>query len=409
MSVLFSPITLRGLTLSNRIVVSPMCQYVGENGKANTWHLVHLGGLALSGAGMLCIEGTAVEPDGRITPGDLGLWDDVTEAAFKPVLAAVRRYSKVAVAIQLAHAGRKGSSRVPWEGGQLIPVSEGGWLNHAPSPVSQKDREAEPLALDEAGLDRIRKAFGDATKRAARLGFDAIEIHGAHGYLIHEFLSPIANRRTDKYGGPLENRMRFPLEIFEVVRAAFPPAKPVGVKVSATDWVDGGWNLQQTLEYAEELKKRGADWVTASSGGVSPLQRIAVGPGYQLPLAEGIKRGSGIITVAVGLITKAQQAEEIIASGKADLVALARHALRPALGLACSRRARCDGRCPTALLAGAPARTQERVRQHDLWSALRSRGWLVCATMPLDTPVRWRWRRHRPWYRFPSLSPAPCV
>ena len=324
MSALFSPINLRGLTLSNRIIVSPMCQYVAENGKANIWHLVHLGGLAHSGAGMLCIEGTAVEPDGRITPSDLGLWDDVTEAALKPVLAVVRQYSKIAVTIQLAHAGRKGSSRVPWEGGQLIPVSQGGWLNHAPSPLPLKDGEADPLALDDTGLHRVRKAFVEATKRAARLGFDAIEIHGAHGYLIHEFLSPIANQRTDTYGGSLENRMRFPLEIFEAVRAAFPPAKPVGVKVSATDWVDGGWNLAQAVEYAKELKKRGADWVTASSGGASPLQRIPVGPGYQLPFAESIKHGSNITTVAVGLITQAQQAEEIITSGTADLVALAR-------------------------------------------------------------------------------------
>jgi 2,4-dienoyl-CoA reductase-like NADH-dependent reductase (Old Yellow Enzyme family) len=324
MSALFSPITLRGLTLSNRIIVSPMCQYVAEGGKANDWHLVHLGGLALSGAGMLCVEGTAVEPDGRITPGDLGLWDDVTEDAFKPVLAAVRRNSKIAVAIQLAHAGRKGSSRVPWEGGGLISESEGGWVNQAPSPLSQKSGEAEPAALDDAGLDRVRTNFVKATKRAQRLGFDAIEIHGAHGYLIHEFLSPIANQRTDKYGGPLENRMRFPLEIFEAVRGAFPPAKPVGVKVSATDWIDGGWNLEQTVEYAKELKKRGADWVTASSGGISPLQTIPVGPGYQLPFAEGIRRGADIVTVAVGLITEAQQAEKIVAGGEADLVALAR-------------------------------------------------------------------------------------
>ena len=204
------------------------------------------------------------------------------------MLAAVRQYSKIAVAIQLAHAEK--AQLCAREGGQLIPLSEGGWPNHAPSPVAQKDGEAVPLALDDAGLERVRKAFVEATKRAVRLGFDAIEIHGAHGYLIHEFLSPIANQRTDKYGGPLENCMRFPLEIFEAVRAAFPPARPVGVKVSATDWVDGGWNLEQTIEFAKELKKRGADWVTASSGGISPLQRIPVGPGYQLPLAEGITR-----------------------------------------------------------------------------------------------------------------------
>src|SRR5260370_37242121 len=195
MNALFSPIALRSVVLPNRVLVSPMCQYSSEDGEANAWHVMHLGSLAFSGAGMLCIEATAVEPVGRITPSDLGLWDEKTEAALRPILAAVRRYSKIAVAIQLAHAGRKGSSRVPWEGGQLIPVSEGGWLNHAPSPLSQKDGEAEPRALDHAGLDRVRKAFVEATKRAARLGIDAVEIHGAHGYLIHEFLSPIANQR----------------------------------------------------------------------------------------------------------------------------------------------------------------------------------------------------------------------
>ena len=301
-----------------------MCQYSAEGGEANAWHLIHLGNLAFSGAGLLCIEGTAVEPVGRITPADLGLWDEKTEAALRPILAAVRRYAKIAVGIQLAHAGRKGSSRVPWEGGELIPVSAGGWTPCAPSPLPHKEGEPAPLELDGAGLDRVRRAFVAATRRAVRLGIDAIEIHGAHGYLLHEFLSPIANKRTDQYGGSLENRLRFPLEVFDAVRAAFPAEKPVGVKVSATDWIDGGWDLAQTIELAKELKKRGADWVTASSGGISPLQKIPIGPGYQVPFARAVNEGADINTVAVGLITEAQQAEQIIASGQADLVALAR-------------------------------------------------------------------------------------
>jgi 2,4-dienoyl-CoA reductase-like NADH-dependent reductase (Old Yellow Enzyme family) len=324
MSVLFSPFKLRSITLSNRIVVSPMCQYSADDGELNDWHFIHLGNLASSGAGMLCIEGTAVERGGRITPGDLGLWDGRTEASFKPVLKAVRRFSKAVVTIQLAHAGRKGSSHVPWKGGEQISLNDGGWRTEAPSALEHKAGEAKPAELDPDGMLRIRKAFAEAAGRADRLGFDAIEIHGAHGYLIHEFLSPISNRRTDQYGGSLENRMRYPLEIFEAVRASFSADKPVGVKVSATDWLEGGWDLPQSVEYAKQLRKRGADWVTASSGGISPLQKIAVGPGYQLPFAEGIKTGAGINTVAVGLITEARQAEDMVASGKADLVALAR-------------------------------------------------------------------------------------
>jgi 2,4-dienoyl-CoA reductase-like NADH-dependent reductase (Old Yellow Enzyme family) len=255
MSALFSPIKLRNLTLPNRIMVSPMCQYSAEAGEPNTWHLVHIVTLALSGAGLFCIEGTAVEPGGRITLGDLGLWDDRTQAAFEPVLAAVRAYSKIPIAIQLAHAGRKGSSRVPWEGGAQISISDGGWLTDAPSAVPQREGETPPRALESAGLDRVRNAFAAAAQRAERLGLDAVEIHGGHGYLIHEFLSPISNKRADEYGGSLENRMRFPLEIFEAVRATFPAQKPVGVKVSATDWVEGGWDLEQTTAFAKELKK----------------------------------------------------------------------------------------------------------------------------------------------------------
>ena len=324
MSVLFSPFHLRDLTLPNRIVVSPMCQYSADEGCATDWHMMHLGSLALSGAAMLCIEATAVEAVGRITPGCLGLYDDATEAALKPVLAAIRKHSKIAVAMQLAHAGRKASSQRPWEGGQQIPLTDGGWMSFGPSAVAHKDGELAPLALDDAGLRRVRDAFVASAQRALRLGIEAFEFHAAHGYLLHQFLSPIANRRTDAYGGTLENRMRFPLEVFEAVRAAVPKAIPVGVRVSATDWVDGGWDIDQTIAFARELKTRSVDWIDVSSGGVSPLQKIALGPGYQVPFAEAVKKATGLPTMAVGLITDAQQAEDIVASGKADLIALAR-------------------------------------------------------------------------------------
>jgi 2,4-dienoyl-CoA reductase-like NADH-dependent reductase (Old Yellow Enzyme family) len=324
MSALFSPIQLRSLALPNRIMVAPMCQYSAENGEANDWHFTHMNTMALSGAAMFCIEATHVEAIGRITPGCLGLWNDATEAALKPILASIRKHSKAAVGMQLAHAGRKGSSHTPWDGGQLIPIAEGGWQTVAPSALPHKEGEAAPLALDAQGMARIREAFVSAAKRAERLGIDALELHFAHGYLIHQFLSPIANQRTDQYGGSLQNRMRYPLELFDAVRAVFPDHKPVGVKVSATDWVEGGWDLAQTIELAQELKKRGVDWIDASSGGVSPLQKIPLSPGYQVPLAQGIKEATGLTTIAVGLITQPQQAEEIVASGKADMVALAR-------------------------------------------------------------------------------------
>jgi NADPH2 dehydrogenase len=324
MSALFSPIKLRGLALANRIMVAPMCQYSAENGEANDWHFTHINTLALSGAAMFCIEATHVEAIGRITPGCLGLWNDATEAALKPILASVRKHSKIAVAMQLAHAGRKGSSHRPWEGGQLIPVSEGGWQTVGPSAVPHKEGEAAPLALDTAGLERIRDAFVSAARRADRLGIDALELHGAHGYLLHQFLSPIANKRTDQYGGSLQNRMRYPLEVFDAIRAVFPASKPIGVKVSASDWVGGGWDLAQTIEFVKELKKRGVDWIDASSGGVSPLQKIPLSPGYQVPFAQGIREATSVTTMAVGLITEATQAEDIVASGKADMVTLAR-------------------------------------------------------------------------------------
>ncbi len=324
MAQLFTPLTLRGLTLENRIVVAPMCQYSARDGAANSWHLIHLGGLAQSGAGLLTIEATAVAPEGRITPGCLGLWDDRTEAALRRTLEAIRPHSTMPIAVQLAHAGRKGSSRLPWEGGAQIPLGQGGWPTLAPSAVEHAPGETPPTALDEAGMARMRQAFAEGAHRAHRLGLDAIEIHNAHGYLLHEFLSPLANRRDDSYGGSLENRMRFPLEVFETVRAAFPAEKPVGVKISATDWVEGGWDIEQSIAFAAELKRRGADWVTASSAGVSPLQKIPIGPGYQLPLARRIREATGAITNAIGLITEPEQAETILADGTADLVSLAR-------------------------------------------------------------------------------------
>jgi len=324
MSALFSPIRLRDLALSNRIMVAPMCQYSAEGGKANDWHFTHINTLALSGAAMFCVEATHVEAVGRITPGCLGLWNDATEAALRPVLASVRRHSTIAIAMQLAHAGRKGSSHKPWDGGQQIPIAEGGWQTVGPSEVAHKDGELKPLVLDAMGLKHVRDAFVESARRASRLGIDAVELHCAHGYLLHQFLSPISNKRTDKYGGSLQNRMRYPLEVFDAVRAVFPSRKPVGIKVSATDWVEGGWDLEQTIELAKELKKRGVDWIDVSSGGVSPQQKIPLSPGYQLPFAQAIKEAAGVTTMAVGLITEATHAEEIIASGKADMVALAR-------------------------------------------------------------------------------------
>jgi 2,4-dienoyl-CoA reductase-like NADH-dependent reductase (Old Yellow Enzyme family) len=324
MSALFSPIKLRELKLANRIMVAPMCQYSAVNGEANDWHFTHINNLALSGAAMFCIEATHVEATGRITPGCLGLYNDATEAALKPILASVRKHSRTAVAMQLAHAGRKGSSHVPWDGGQQIPLGQGGWQTEAPSAVPHKEGEAAPRALDALGMARVREAFVAAARRADRLGIDALEVHSAHGYLLHQFLSPISNKRTDQYGGSLQNRMRFPLEVFDAVRAAFPAQKPVGAKVSATDWVEGGWDLAQTIEYARELKQRGVDWIDASSAGVSPLQKIPLSPGYQVPFAQAIREATGLTTIAVGLITEAKQAEDILASGKADMVTLAR-------------------------------------------------------------------------------------
>jgi 2,4-dienoyl-CoA reductase-like NADH-dependent reductase (Old Yellow Enzyme family) len=323
-SKLFSAITLGNRALHNRIVIAPMCQYSAEQGKATDWHLIHLGQLALSGAGLLFIEATAVTPQGRISPADLGLWSDETEAALARVVQSIRQYSGITLAIQLAHAGRKASTRLPWEGGQSIAQGQGGWQTVAPSALPFAAGDAAPLALDDAALRRIRDDFVSAAQRAQRLGIEVIELHAAHGYLLHEFLSPLSNARDDRYGGTLENRMRFPLEVFEAVRGAVPGGKPVGVRISATDWVEGGWDIEQSVAFAKELQRRGCTFIDVSSGGLSPLQQIPAEPGYQVPFAERIRRETGLTTIAVGLITEPEQAEAIVASGQADMVALAR-------------------------------------------------------------------------------------
>ena len=323
--VLFSGTKVGGLALDNRIVIAPMCQYSAVDGCMTDWHLIHLGNLALSGAALLTIEASAVVPEGRITYGDVGLYDDATEAAMARTLEAIRRWSDMPIAIQLAHAGRKASCELPWKGGaQIAPGEVNGWQTEAPSAVAFQPHENAPVALDRAGLDRVRDAFVAAAKRAARLGIDAVQLHGAHGYLLHEFLSPLSNRREDDYGGSLENRMRFPLEVFDAVRAAFPAERPVTMRVSGSDWVEGGWDSEQTVAFAKALEARGCDAIHVSSGGNSPAQQIPVGPSYQVPLARAVKQAVAIPVVAVGLITDYEQAEAIVGTGDADMIALAR-------------------------------------------------------------------------------------
>jgi 2,4-dienoyl-CoA reductase-like NADH-dependent reductase (Old Yellow Enzyme family) len=322
---LFQNLDVGPLRLDNRIVIAPMCQYSAENGCMTDWHLIHLGHLALSGAALLTIEATAVVPEGRITYADVGLWDDATEAAMARVVAAVRRHSAMPIAIQLAHAGRKASTDLPWRGGrQIAPDAANGWPTVAPSAMAFADGETVPAPLDQDGIARVRDGFVEAAKRAARIGIDAIQLHGAHGYLLHQFLSPLSNRREDAYGGSLENRMRLPLEIFDAVRAAVPDRIPVTMRVSGTDWVEGGWDIDQTVAFAQALEARGCAAMHVSSGGLDARQHIPVGPSYQVPLARAVKQAVGIPVVAVGQITGYEQAEAIVATGDADLIGLAR-------------------------------------------------------------------------------------
>jgi len=324
-SRLFSPLTVGNLELPNRIVIAPMCQYSAVEGCMTDWHLIHLGHLALSGAALLTLEATAVVPEGRISYADVGLWSDETEEAMARVLEGVRRWSDMPIAIQLAHAGRKASTEVPWKGGGQIALDDKkGWQTVAPSAVAFAEGENPPLALDQSGLERVREGFAEAARRSARLGLDAVQIHAAHGYLLHQFLSPLSNRREDDYGGSLENRMRFPLEVFDAVRAAFPADRPVSVRVSGSDWVEGGWDSAQTVAFAQALEARGCAAIHVSSGGLDPRQQIPVGPNYQVPLARAVKQATGLPVVAVGLITGYEQAEAIVATGDADFVGLAR-------------------------------------------------------------------------------------
>jgi 2,4-dienoyl-CoA reductase-like NADH-dependent reductase (Old Yellow Enzyme family) len=327
LSTLFTPFTFDApngaLTLANRIVVAPMCQYASTMGLANDWHLMHWGQLLNSGAAMVTLEATAVSPEGRISPRCLGLWDDATAQALGEHLTRARRLAPpVPVCIQLNHAGRKASSALPWEGGGLLAPANGGWLTAGPSALPHSPHEPAPRALSLADIAQIKADFAAAAKRAAALGIEAIELHAAHGYLLHQFLSPLANQRQDAYGGSFDNRIRLPMEVFEAVRQVF--GGTVGMRISGTDWVDGGWTIEETAELAVRLKAAGAQYVHVSSGGVSPLQKITLAPEYQVPLAKVVRQRSGLATFAVGLITEPQQAEAVLARGDADLVALAR-------------------------------------------------------------------------------------
>ena len=328
MSKLFEPLTLRSLSLPNRVIVSPMCQYSAIDGTAQPWHSVHLGQLALGSTGMLIIEATAVEDIGRITPSCLGLYNDENEAALSTVLSNLLQLNPdngTPLCIQLSHAGRKGSSYEPWNGGAQVPIEKGGWQAVAPSSVEHLEGELPPHELSVTEIDGIKRKFVNAVERSVRLGFDAVELHYAHGYLLHQFLSPIANRRQDQYGGSLDNRMRFPLELFAAARNAWPEDKPMGVRISACDWdAASSWSIDEAVVFSQALQPLGCDWIDVSSGGVSGAQKIDLKPGYQVHFAQAIKKATEIPVMAVGLITEPAQAENIIATGSADMVAIAR-------------------------------------------------------------------------------------
>jgi 2,4-dienoyl-CoA reductase-like NADH-dependent reductase (Old Yellow Enzyme family) len=324
MSKLFTPLELGGLALANRITVAPMCQYSAVDGSMTDWHLMHLGTLALSGASMLVIEATGVTPQGRITPHCVGLYSDANEQAMARVVRHVRGVSPVRLGVQLSHAGRKASAQRPWEGRGALAEAEGAWRTEAPSAIPLAAGWPTPRALGPADMQHIGQAFVAAAQRAVRIGLDFVELHLTHGYLLSQFLSPLANRRDDEYGGSLENRMRYPLEVFEAVRAVVPADRPVGAKISGTDFAPGGWMPDDAVALAHELKQRGCAYVTVSGGGVVLDAKVPVAPGYQVAYAQQVKRETGITTGAVGLITEPAQAEEIVASGKADFVSLAR-------------------------------------------------------------------------------------
>lgn len=327
-SVLFTPLTLRGVTFRNRIVVSPMCQYSSEDGFANDWHFVHLGTRAIGGAGLIIFEATAVEDIGRISPQDLGLWKDEHIAPLERIVRFIHEHGAVA-GIQLAHAGRKASTKRPWEGGgPIAPNEKNGWKTVAPSPIPFDEGYSEPEALDDAGIQRVIRAFVAATERARTAGFRQLEIHAAHGYLLHEFLSPLSNRRTDRYGGSFENRVRLTREVVQAVRKRWPDELPLFVRFSCSDWVEGGWTLEDTVALSKLVKEDGADLIDCSSGAIVPGVKIPAGPGYQTPFAERIRKEAGIPTGAVGFIRSAFQADHILRTEQADMVVLARELLR---------------------------------------------------------------------------------
>jgi len=353
--MLFSPLALRGVTLRNRIAVSPMCQYSAEAGRANDWHLVHLGARAVGGAGLVVFEATAVEERGRISPGDLGLWE---EGQVEPLARIVRFVSAQGAVpcLQIAHAGRKASVAAPWaRGGAPLAPGDGGWRVTGPSPIPFGPGHPTPVPLEEAGIARVVQAFGDAAERARSAGFRALEVHAAHGYLLHQFLSPIANRRDDRYGGSFDNRVRLACEVVAAVRGRWPEELPLLVRVSATDWVEGGWDADQAVELARRLQGLGVDLVDVSSGGMVPTAKIPAGPGFQTGFAERIRREAAVATGAVGMITAPEQADHVIRSGQADLVLLAREFLRdPHFPLRAAAALRAEGPWPNQYLRAKP-------------------------------------------------------
>lgn len=354
MSKLLSPIKVRGLELKNRIVVSPMCQYSAMDGAPNDWHLVHLGSRAVGGAALVFTEATAVSPEGRISPADLGLWNGEQANAFKRITDFIESQGAVP-GIQLAHAGRKASTKIPWIGEGAVPRSTGGWEVIAPSAVKFSDTYPQPREMTAADMEAVVRQWGEAARRSLEAGFQVVEIHMAHGYLLHQFLSPLSNRRKDGSGGELHHRMRFPLEVAKAVREAWPGHLPVFVRISVTDWVEGGWDLPQSIELAKELKKTGVDLIDCSTGGIVPGVKIPVGLGYQVTFADEIRRQAGIMTGAIGLITSAVQAEDILAAGQADVVIMAREFLRdPYFPLHAAKTLGDDPRYPNQYLRAKP-------------------------------------------------------
>jgi 2,4-dienoyl-CoA reductase-like NADH-dependent reductase (Old Yellow Enzyme family) len=327
MSRLFTPLKIRALEFRNRIFVSPMCQYSAKDGVPNDWHFVHLGSRAVGGAALVFTEATAVSPQGRISPADLGIWNEEQVRAFKRITSFVNAQGAIP-GIQLAHAGRKASTKVPWQGEGWVAETEGGWQTIAPSAIPFDDHYSCPKEMTHGDLKIVLSQFEGAAKRSLEAGFDVAEIHAAHGYLLHEFLSPLSNRRNDEYGGSLENRARFPLEVAKAVRGVWPETLPVFIRISATDWAEGGWDLAQSVQFAKWLKEIGIDLIDTSSGGLVPRVKIPMAPGYQLPFAEAIRREVGIMTSGLGLITDANQAEQILVTGQADVVVMAREFLR---------------------------------------------------------------------------------